>query len=390
MTHTMKKTLFACFVAIAGACFSHLSAQGNEGVVFLEGKTFAEAVDLARESGKKVLLDCYTSWCGPCKMMTREIFPQKAAGDYFNREYVNIKIDMEKGEGPELAKRFGVRAYPTFIIFDGEGKEIGRLVGGKKSAEEFVEDVKNAVGENSLSAMNDKYDSGERSPEFLYRYLTVLDKAYDSEKAKAVAGGMLEGKTEELLADEQLFNTFLKYNSSPMSPAFQYVLQHEDEFKAKYPGPALDRMMGSTWMSYPRTLLTKEADGTATFDSKAMKAYVKEMKKWGVENRDEIVLMSDIHVAETTGNWREYAKQCSKYLKKFGDNDMYIYNWALRIQRNSDDAKVRKTAIGWMQRRIDEFKKEEANRAPLKEGEMRPIPMNGFVNAYEGLIEELK
>ena len=99
MTHTMKKTLFACFVAIAGACFSHLSAQGNEGVVFLEGKTFAEAVDLARESGKKVFLDCYTSWCGPCKMMTREIFPQKAAGDYFNREYVNIKIDMEKGEG---------------------------------------------------------------------------------------------------------------------------------------------------------------------------------------------------------------------------------------------------------------------------------------------------
>lgn len=386
----MKKILFACLLAIAGACFSHLGAQENEGVAFLEGKTFAEAVDLAGESGKKVFLDCYTSWCGPCKMVARDIFPQKVAGDYFNREFVNIKIDMEKGEGPELAKRLGVKAYPTFIMFDGEGKEIGRIVGSKKTAEEFVEAVKQAVGENSLSAMNRRYDGGERDPEFLYSYLAVLDNAYDSEKARLVAGEMLCGKTKELLDDEALFGIFLRHNESPLSPAFQYVLQHEDEFKAKYPGPALERMMASTWMSYPRTLLTKEPDGTATFDSKAMKAYVKEMKKWGVENRDEIVLMSDIHVAEATGNWREYAKQCSKYFRKFGDNDMYIYNWALRIQRNSDDAKAKKMAASWMQRRIEEFKKEEAAQGPLEEGAVKPVSMNGFAKAYEGLIEEMR
>ena len=386
----MRKTLLTCIITIMSAFMSNINAQDYEGVVFLEGKTFAEAVEVAKTSGKKIFLDCYTSWCGPCKMVARDIFPQKIVGDYFNKEFINLKIDMERGEGPELAKRLGVKAYPTFVMFDSQGKEIGRLVGSKTTAEDFVEAVKNAVGESSLAAMNARYDSGERSQEFLCNYLVVLRNAYDNEKCKIVAEELLDGKTQELLDDEALYNAFLKYNSSPMSSAFQYVLEHKDEFKNKYPKSGLDRMMASTWMTYPRTLLKKEADGTSTFDRKAMNAYVKEMKKWNVENRKEIVLLSDINVAEATQDWRKYAKLCSKYIKKFGEKDMYIYNWSLRIQQNCQDKKVKETAIGWMQSRIDNIKKEEASREPLKEGEIRPISMTNFTKSFEDLIQKLK
>ena len=386
----MKKTFLACILAIVSACISTISAQENEGVAFLEGKTFAEAVEVAKESGKKIFLDCYTSWCGPCKMVARDIFPKKVAGDYFNQEFINIKIDMEKGEGPELAKRLGVKAYPTFVMFDSQGKEIGRLVGSRASAADFVEAVKTAIGESGLVAMSAKYDAGERSQEFLYNYLTVLSNAYDNEKCKIVAEELLNGKTQELLEDEALYNVFLKHNESPLSPTFQYVLQHKDEFKNKYPKTPLDRVMAFAWMSYPRTLIKKDADGTATFDRKAMKAYVKEMKKWGVENREEIVLLSDINVAEATQNWGEYAKLCSKYIKKYGEKDMYIYNWSLRIQQNCQDRKVKDTAISWMQQRIDNIKKEEAKQEPLKEGEVRPVSMNRYTKSFEELILKLK
>ena len=81
----MKKALLTCVLSMLSIIFAEIKAQeNNEGVVFVENKTFAEAVAMAKESGKKVFLDCYTSWCGPCKMMTKNIFPQKAAGDYFN------------------------------------------------------------------------------------------------------------------------------------------------------------------------------------------------------------------------------------------------------------------------------------------------------------------
>lgn len=387
----MKKALFTCVLSMLSIIFAEIKAQeNNEGVVFVENKTFAEAVAMAKESGKKVFLDCYTSWCGPCKMMTKNIFPQKAAGDYFNSEFINIKIDMEKGEGPELAKRLKVKAYPTFVMFDSDGKEIGRLVGGMKTAEEFVEAVKNAVGESSLSAMNERYDKGERSSEFMSKYLTVLSAAYESDKAKIVAEEMLSGKGQELLDNPALFSVFVQYCSDPLSVPFQYVLDHKDEFVAKYPNAKLDRTLASKWMTYPHTLIKRNSDGTATFDETVMKAFVEEMKNRKVENREEIVLLSNINVAEATNDWSNYAKYCTKYIKRYGENDMNIYNWSLRIQQKCKDSKVRKTAVDWMQKRIDNIKKEEAKMPPLKEGEIRAIPLNNFAKSYEKLIEQLK
>ena len=121
-----------------------------------------------------------------------------------------------------------------------------------------------------------------------------------------------------------------------------------------------------------------------------MKAFVEEMKNRKVENREEIMLLSNINVAEATNDWSNYAKYCTKYIKRYGENDMNIYNWSLRIQQKCKDSKVRKTAISWMQKRIDNLKKEEAKRPPLKEGEIRAIPLNNFAKSYEKLIEQLK
>ncbi|MDE6685622.1 MAG: thioredoxin family protein [Duncaniella sp.] len=87
-----------------------------------EGSTLQDAIDKAAKENKMVFLDCYTSWCGPCKMMSESVFPTKEVGDYMNPKFVSIKIDMEKGEGPELAKRVEISAYPTFILFDKNGK----------------------------------------------------------------------------------------------------------------------------------------------------------------------------------------------------------------------------------------------------------------------------
>ena len=104
------------------------AADGAVGTQFFKG-TFAQALAKAKKENKKLMVDCYTLWCGPCRHMAKNVFPDENLGKYMNANFVCIQLDMEHGEGPELNKTFNVKAYPTFIFFDAEGKEMNRFEG---------------------------------------------------------------------------------------------------------------------------------------------------------------------------------------------------------------------------------------------------------------------
>ena len=59
-----------------------------------------------------------------------------------NKTFVNAKYDAEKGEGVTVAKTYRVTAYPTFLILNSKGEEVGRLLGGAKTPEDFIARVK--------------------------------------------------------------------------------------------------------------------------------------------------------------------------------------------------------------------------------------------------------
>ncbi len=101
----------------------------SKGIVFENGN-FEEALIKAKAENKIVFVDCYTSWCGPCKMMAKTVFTQEEVGEFFNANFVSLKIDMEKGEGPEFATKYGVQVYPTFLFIDSTGKLIQSSKGG--------------------------------------------------------------------------------------------------------------------------------------------------------------------------------------------------------------------------------------------------------------------
>jgi len=120
-----KKNFILLFILV----FTSLSVMSQtKGMVF-EKTTFAKALAKAKQENKNVFVDCYTQWCGPCHYMSTEIFTTDSVGDFMNAKFVNIKIDMEHGEGTELGKNFRVDCFPTFIIFNADGKELGRFTG---------------------------------------------------------------------------------------------------------------------------------------------------------------------------------------------------------------------------------------------------------------------
>ena len=100
-----------------------------EGGIAFTSATFDELLAKAKAENKLVFIDGYTSWCGPCKMLAKQTFPQKEVGAYMNPRFVSAQIDMERGEGPELAKHFNVSAYPTMLILRPDGTLVDKIVG---------------------------------------------------------------------------------------------------------------------------------------------------------------------------------------------------------------------------------------------------------------------
>lgn len=102
--------------------------DGVTGIQFFKG-TFKEALAKAKKENKMVMMDCYTTWCGPCKMLKSQVFVDKTLGEYMNEKYVCVAMDYENGEGPVVAQKYPVDGYPTLYFLDASGKVKKTFVG---------------------------------------------------------------------------------------------------------------------------------------------------------------------------------------------------------------------------------------------------------------------
>lgn len=135
-----------------------MNAMAQDGTNFRH-ISFKEALEAAKNENKMVFVDCYTEWCGPCKMMATQVFPEEACGKFMNEKFVNVKFDMEKGEGKGLQKSFKCQMYPTFIIFDANGKEVNRLTSASPSADAFIAKMEQALDpDGALPKLKAEYE----------------------------------------------------------------------------------------------------------------------------------------------------------------------------------------------------------------------------------------
>lgn len=121
-------------------------AQENEGksngINFHEGK-WEKALEQSKKQKKPIFVDAYTSWCGPCKWMSKNVFTQEKVGKFYNKHFINVKLNMEKGEGRTFARKYNVSAYPTLLYINSEGEVVHKVMGAKR-ADGFIQEGKKA------------------------------------------------------------------------------------------------------------------------------------------------------------------------------------------------------------------------------------------------------
>lgn len=208
----MKKLAILSSLFIGAIAF----AQG----IKFEDTNFKTILAKAKKENKLVFIDAYASWCGPCKLMVKNVFPQKAVGDYYNSHFVNAKIDMEKGEGIDLAKKYNVKAFPTYLFVDGNGEVVHRTLGYVEE-NDFIQFAKDAGDPSKrIGTLKQRFENGEKDPEFL-KNLAELTMYNDSEFAGRVMERYLNGKTELDRGDVQMLLTGAQNTDSPLYKMFQ-------------------------------------------------------------------------------------------------------------------------------------------------------------------------
>jgi len=139
----MRTILAILVLSIAGTAFiiSPESPEavkgGDEGIQFFKG-TWAEALEKSKAENKPIFVDVYTTWCGPCKWMSKYTFTDDEVAKFYNEKFICVKADAERGEGITLARKYKVRAYPTLLFVKNDGSTILKTEGAR-SSEQFIQ-----------------------------------------------------------------------------------------------------------------------------------------------------------------------------------------------------------------------------------------------------------
>ncbi len=143
----MKKILIVIFIlSIATISFSKEP----------QWKKFNAGITEAKKSGKKILVDVYTDWCGWCKKMDTTTYTDKKVFEYLKKNYVIIKLNAESDEKisyagqsispAEFAQGMGISGYPATLFLKSNGEPI-TLLPGYAEPERFIH-ILSFIGEN--------------------------------------------------------------------------------------------------------------------------------------------------------------------------------------------------------------------------------------------------
>lgn len=284
------------------------TAAMAEGIVFFEG-SWSEALATARSQRKLIFVDAYTEWCGPCKMMNRNTFPSDQVGELFNSSFVNVKLDMEKGEGLTFASRYQVNAYPTLLFLNHKGEIVHKAL-GYLSPRALMSEAQIALRpENSLSGLELAFEQGTTNRDSLFM-LAMAYHQMDDRRAYDVGERFFStiSRDKELLLPEN-WKAIQALTVDMNSREYQYLLKKQKKFIRKFGyQPVLVKMYD---------LLKKAAISSALTRNDQAYQQALEIANTRLKDDGRTSLRIQMTYAEASKNWPAYAARAVEYFDRY-------------------------------------------------------------------------
>lgn len=316
----------------------------GQGIEFEHG-TWKEAMELAQTQQKIIFVDGYAVWCGPCKRLSKNVFPRKDVGDYFNTNFINVKMDMERGEGPTFRKKYPLSAFPTLYFIAPDGELIQSTRGAPRTPEALLQLAHQAIEKYDPAAtFMRKYEDGDRSYENTYNLIRALNKrgkpslkytneflrTQDNLETEDNLRFIFEGMTQ---LDSRVYDEFLE-REKEISKLFP-----KDEIEVKIYKAAMQTVENAAEYNFPQLL--KEAQ------EKFSKQYPRESKAFETQSTVRYALLTgdaDMLVKAFDDKYFSNAEQkalINSVLDVFGDNEQVIGSaekWAKDVASDEESA----------------------------------------------------
>lgn len=234
----MKKILL--LFAIIFISIETFATDHPKGIIFHKG-TWAEIVAKAKAEKRLIFIDFYTQWCGPCMNMAEGVFTLPAVGNFYNSNFINAKIDAEVGEGRNLAAKFSVSSYPTYLFIDPHTEEAVHRSGSTQTDDVFIFTGQCALNPNMRSFyMESQYAKGSTDRTLLKNYVRYAQSIYKRENAEAAFNKLINGGAK--LTDPDIWALFVDCIQG-LSPYLQQVSDNYTAFCNLYGKTAVDKKL---------------------------------------------------------------------------------------------------------------------------------------------------
>ena len=307
-------------IIISALLFSVLGF--SQGIKFEQG-SWKEVLEKARQINKPIFLNVYKSWSVPCKRMNNEVFPLVEVGKVYNANFICYQLDAEKGEGIEIAKKYNIEVYPTYLFINGNEKSFFNSV-GTMDTKDFI-----ALSTSALFAMNDTIPITVWEKEYLEKKNdTTFILAYINKRSRlslpvaTLFDEYLKLIPEEERTSDPVLEMYKKvvHSLNEHSFAVEYLLKNKTNFIGKHNNSFNDYLYQMAKQTMWNDVRSKSKNEELL--AIAVEAYDQLPKNTVREQRDEIYI-EYYFLTRETDQYLVYATHfCDNYLMKLSTDSI--------------------------------------------------------------------
>lgn len=353
----MKKR---CLLFLLVPFLTYAQAQ-EKGVHFEHGLSWAAIQAKAKAEHKYIFMDCFTTWCGPCRFMSNTIFPQEASGSYFNEKFINVKVQLDTtkndndevkswyADGHTIMQQYHINAFPTFLVFAPDGQAVHRIVGGSQTPQEFIARVNTSFDpDKQYYTLLNQYQGGKKDPAFLRKLALAAQEAYDMQNAAAVSAAYLHTLSEQDLYKKENLEFISKFTRSSKDKGFALLLNNPAKVDALIgQGKAEQQVLAIICREniYPRVF--KKDAPAPDWDG-----LQKELAQQYPRHAAEAIAQTKVFYYENKKDWTGFQQAIVQYMKQYGANASpeQLNQYAWTVFQNCPDMNCVAEALEWSKR----------------------------------------